>query len=235
MPMTRTRRRTRRVSITSRLLRALVVVLPLLVLLPMAPLLAMRWLPPPATAYMLQSPVKPVTYQWIGWEALPATVPLAAVASEDQRFVQHRGFDTQEIRNALRDSAQGGQLRGASTISQQVARNLLLWPGGGFARKGIEAVLTVQIELLWPKRRILEMYLNIAEFAPGVYGIEAAARHHFGKSARQLSAREAALLMAVLPSPRRLDAGNPSSYVRERADWIERQMRSLGPGWLAPL
>ena len=231
----RTRRRRGGRSLVARLAGFVLVLAAAAVLVPAVLLLGLRWVDPPTTAYMLQSPVRPVAHEWVALQSLPAHVPLAAVAAEDQRFVLHRGFDTDQIRRAISERADGGRLRGASTITQQLARNLLLWPGGGFVRKGIEAGLTVQLELLWPKRRILEVYLNVAEFAPGVYGVGAAARRHFGKPAEALSAREAALLMAVLPSPRRFDAGEPSAYVRQRADWIQGQMRSLGPGWLAPL
>ena len=199
-----------------------------------AAIAALRWLPPPTTAFMLASSTQPVRQAWVDWEALPASVKLAVVAAEDQRFMDHRGFDTVELRRVL--SADGlAPTRGASTLSQQVAKNLFLWQGGGLFRKGLEAGITVGLELLWPKRRILEVYLNVAEFAPGVFGAEAGARHHFNKPAAQLSQREAALLAAVLPSPRRFNASAPSDYVRERADWIQGQMRTLGPGWLAEL
>ena len=183
---------------------------------------------------MLASPTQPARQEWVDWETLPASVKLAVVAAEDQRFLAHRGFDTVELRRVL--TADGlAPTRGASTLSQQVAKNLFLWPGGGLFRKGLEAGITVGLELLWPKRRILEVYLNVAEFAPGVYGAEAAAWHHFSKPAAHLSQREAALLAAVLPSPRRFNASTPSDYVRGRADWIQGQMHTLGPGWLTDL
>lgn len=205
---------------------------PALILL--AVIAALRWLPPPTTAFMLASPTQPVRQQWVDWETLPASLKLAVVAAEDQRFLVHRGFDTVELRRVL--AADGlAPTRGASTLSQQLAKNLFLWSGGGLFRKGLEAGITVGLELLWPKRRILEVYLNVAEFAPGVYGAEAAAWHHFGRPATQLSHRQVALLAAVLPSPRRFNASAASEYVRERADWIQGQMRTLGPGWLAEL
>ncbi|MCC5867397.1 MAG: monofunctional biosynthetic peptidoglycan transglycosylase [Gammaproteobacteria bacterium] len=205
---------------------------PLVLLL--AGIAALRWLPPPTTAFMLASATQPVRQEWVAWETLPAALKLAVVAAEDQRFLQHRGFDTVELRRVLTSDGLA-PTRGASTLSQQVAKNLFLWSGGGLFRKGLEAGITVGLELLWPKRRILEVYLNVAEFAPGVYGAEAAAWHHFNKPAAQLSQREAALLAAVLPSPRRFNASAASPYVRERADWIQGQMRALGPGWLAEL
>jgi monofunctional biosynthetic peptidoglycan transglycosylase len=129
----------------------------------------------------------------------------------------------------------GGRLRGASTITQQVAKNVFLWPERSWLRKGLEAVLTLEIEFLWPKRRVLEVYLNVAEFGPGVFGVEAASRRFFGKSASALTAREAALLAAVLPSPGRLRAARPSRYVTERAREILGQMEQLGPLYLRDL
>jgi len=157
---------------------------------------------------------------------------LAAVAAEDQQFIVHHGFDVEAIRKAIEHNAKGGSVRGASTISQQTAKNLFLWTGRSWLRKGLEVWFTVLIELTWSKSRILTVYLNSAEFDRGVYGVEAAARHHFGTSAAQLSTRQAALLAAVLPSPLRYDASHPSAYVASRASWIQRQMRQLGPSAL---
>jgi monofunctional biosynthetic peptidoglycan transglycosylase len=186
--------------------------------------LALRWLPPPTTAFMLQSPVKPVQHRWTPADRISDAMRYAVIASEDQKFFEHRGFDFEAIGDALDERRDSGRLRGASTISQQTAKNLFLWPGGGFARKGVEAAFTVLIETLWDKPRILEMYLNIAEFGPGIYGVEAAAQAFFGKTAAQLGPAEAARLAAVLPSPRRWDAAAPGPYVEERADWILGQM-----------
>lgn len=161
-------------------------------------------------------------------------MPLAVVAAEDQRFPDHRGFDLESIRDALEERHR--RQRGASTISQQVAKNLYLWPGQSWLRKGLEAYLTLYIELLWPKRRILEIYLNIAEFGPGVFGVGYAAGDFFGGTARQLSARQAATLAAVLPNPKRMSAAAPSVHVAERRQWILRQMEQLGgPAYLANL
>jgi monofunctional glycosyltransferase len=186
--------------------------------------LLLRWVPPPTTAFMLQSPVQPVKHLWVPAERIADPLKRAVVASEDQKFWTHKGFDFEAIEQALEQQRDGGRQRGASTISQQVAKNLFLWPGGGYARKGIEAGFTVLIETLWPKTRILEVYLNIAEFGRGVYGAEAAAQALFGKPADQLTADEAARLAAVLPSPRRWSAREPGPYVRSRADWILGQM-----------
>jgi monofunctional biosynthetic peptidoglycan transglycosylase len=158
------------------------------------------------------------------------------VAAEDQRFPQHRGFDFKQIDKALADRERGRRVRGASTISQQVAKNLFLWPGQSWVRKGIEAGLTVLIELAWPKPRILEVYLNVAEFGRGTWGVQAASRRYFRKDASRLTRSEAALLAAVLPAPRKYRVDAPSKYVRHRQAWIERQMRSLGGnGYLANL
>ena len=153
----------------------------------------------------------------------------ALVAAEDQRFWQHQGFDFKAIEQAQRDHERRltRPLRGASTISQQVAKNLFLPPWRSFIRKGVEAYYTVLIEFMWPKERILEMYANIAEFAPGVYGVEAGARHHFNKSAKQLSPRQSALMAAVLPNPKRWTASKPSPYIRRRAARIQRQMYGI--------
>jgi monofunctional biosynthetic peptidoglycan transglycosylase len=169
-----------------------------------------------------------VEHEWVAWPDLSPNVALAVIASEDQRFFAHRGFDLDAIADAIGTFRSGGRLRGASTISQQVAKNLFLWPGRSLLRKGLEAYFTVLIELSWPKRRILEVYLNIAELGPGVYGVGAASHRFFAKHPRTLAAEEAALLAAVLPNPRRLNAQSPSRYVRQRQRWILRQMRQLG-------
>ena len=196
--------------------------LPVLIVLPW------RWLTPPESAFMMQARAEGVEilHQWVAWSEISPNLPIAVVAAEDQKFPEHRGFDTESIRSALEE--QGSKGRGASTISQQVVKNLYLWPGRSWARKGIEAYLTLFVELLWPKQRILEIYLNVAEFGPGIFGAESAAERFFGKPASRLTAREAALLAAVLPSPRRMSPGRPSAYVEQRVDWILRQMEQLG-------
>jgi len=169
-----------------------------------------------------------IHYQWRDWEQMAASVPISLVAAEDQRFPEHRGFDLKAIEKAREHNAQGGRLRGASTISQQTAKNLFLWQGRSWLRKGLEAWYTVLIETLWPKQRILEVYANIAEFGDGTYGVQAAARRYWGKDASRLSPAESARLAAVLPSPRRYNAANPGPYVQRRAAWIQRQARQLG-------
>lgn len=199
--------------------------------------LLMRWVDPITSAFITrdrfiawQNDDKSYAYrrQWVDLERISAPMQLAVIASEDQKFPHHFGFDLEQISDALDDRADGRRTRGASTITQQVAKNLFLWPKQSWFRKGIEAYFTVLIEALWPKRRILEVYLNIAEFGPGVYGVEAAGRKYFGKSAARFNTYDAALLAAVLPSPRRLKAGAPSSYVRSRQSWIMGQMAGLG-------
>jgi len=207
------------------------------VLLSLLAVLALRYVAPPTSAFMLARAVAAwrsgeagfeLRYRWVDWEGIAPTLPIALVAAEDQKFPYHHGFDLEAIDQAWRERGDGAPRRGASTISQQVAKNLFLWSGRSWVRKGLEAWFTALIELTWPKRRILEVYANIAEFGDGVYGVEAAARHYYGKPAAQLSAREAALLAAVLPNPKRLRVDQPSRYVGMRASWIERQVRQLG-------
>lgn len=209
----------------------------LLVAVPAVAILALRWIPPPASAFMMERAVggwirgdrdARVLYLWCGWERISPHAKLAVIAAEDQKFRAHDGFDREAIADAWQDRQQGKRQRGASTISQQVAKNLFLWPDRSFLRKGLEAWFTVLIEALWPKRRILEVYLNVAEFGQGTYGVRAAARRFFGKAPAELTREQASLLAAVLPSPRRLRVDRPSAYVRERAAWIRGQMEQLG-------
>ena len=199
--------------------------------------LLLRWIPPFFSALMVERHVSALvtghksdaSYEWVRWSRIAQTAPLAVIAAEDQRFPEHHGFDFESIEKAMEDHERGRRLRGASTISQQVAKNLFLWPGRSWVRKGLEACFTVLIETLWPKRRILEVYLNIAEFGDGVFGVEAASRALSSGSRRRGSRRdEAALLAAVLPNPHRLHAGRPSAFVEERRAWIRRQMDQLG-------
>ncbi len=169
-----------------------------------------------------------VAYDWRPMERIAPSLPLAMLAAEDQNFAGHRGFDLEAIRKARISNARGGSVRGASTISQQVAKNLFLWPGRSWVRKGLEAWYTVLIELMWPKTRILEVYANVAEFGDGIYGAQAAARSYWGKDASRLSQAEAARLAAVLPAPRRYSVSAPGPYVQRQSRWIQRQMRQLG-------
>ncbi|MGB7390671.1 monofunctional biosynthetic peptidoglycan transglycosylase [Marinomonas sp.] len=197
-------------------------------------LLLFRFVPPPTTAFMLQSDY-PVTQHWISIDKLPPQVPLAVIGSEDQRFPDHFGVDFTAITKALSQYDDGEGLRGASTITQQTAKNLFLWPGRSFIRKGLEAGLAISLEAIWGKKRILEVYLNVAEFGKGIYGIEAASQHYFGKSARHLTANQAARLAVLLPSPRKRDPNRLTPNLRQRVDWIERQMQQLGAGYLNPI
>jgi monofunctional biosynthetic peptidoglycan transglycosylase len=173
-----------------------------------------------------------VAYDWRDLDRMAPSLPLALVAAEDQNFPVHNGFDFKAIEKARRNNARGRKVRGASTISQQVAKNLFLWSGRSWVRKGIEAWYTVLIETLWSKHRILEVYANVAEFGDGVYGAQAAARTFFGKDASRLTADESARLAAVLPSPKRYNAARPGPYVQRRTNGIRRQMRHLGGGYL---
>lgn len=199
------------------------------VLLSVVLVLPLRWFNPPVTAFMLQddSGIRPLRHEWVAWGDLGTAAPLAVVASEDQRFADHFGLDVVAIRKAVDEKNHRGYLRGASTITQQTVKNLYLWPGRSFLRKGLEAWLTLVIETCLPKRRILELYLNIAEFGPGIYGAGAASRYYFGRAPAGMSDRQAALLAAVLPNPRRLHVNAPSGYVRDRQTWILTQVARL--------
>jgi monofunctional glycosyltransferase len=199
--------------------------------------LLLRWLHPLSSAMMLEASFDAwrqqdhayrTDFRWVSLEQIAPTAAIAVIASEDQQFPFHAGFDFNSIREAVRASERGKRLRGASTISQQVAKNLFLWSGRSFLRKGLEAYFTVLIETLWPKERILEMYLNIAQFGDGIYGVQAAAERYWHKPALRLSSADAAVLAAVLPNPLRLHADRPSHYVLQRRDWILGQMRDLG-------
>ncbi|CNE00769.1 monofunctional biosynthetic peptidoglycan transglycosylase [Yersinia mollaretii] len=166
---------------------------------------------------------------WVPMDEISPYMALAVMAAEDQKFPEHWGFDVGAIESALSHNQRNqNRIRGASTLSQQTAKNLFLWDGQSWVRKGLEVGLTAGIELVWTKRRILTVYLNIAEFGEGIFGVEAAAQHFFKKSASKLSASEAALLAAVLPNPLRFKANAPSGYVISRQQWILRQMRQLG-------
>lgn len=168
---------------------------------------------------------RPIDYRWVGDDAIAKVAFKAAVAAEDQHF----GFDFRSIQSSIESySEDGGALRGASTISQQTAKNLFLTPAKNFLRKGLEAWFTILLELLWDKPRILETYLNIAEFGDHLFGIEAASQHYFGIPANRLTAAQAALLAATLPNPIKLKADHPSRYLLRRQRWILGQMRNLG-------
>lgn len=195
--------------------------------------LPLRWLPPLTSSFMLQDWVAQgslfaeVHYDWVSRANISRRAALAVMAAEDQKFLSHAGFDVQSIRKVWKRNSRGRHVRGASTLSQQVAKNLWLWPDRSWFRKGLEAWFTLWLELLWPKERILEMYLNIAQFGPSVFGVEAAGQLYFRKPAASLSAPEAALLAAVLPNPRVYRVRNPSRYTTRRQAWVQGQARHL--------
>ena len=199
------------------------------VLLSILLVLPLRWVNPATTAFMLQddSGKEPLQHEWVSWADMGDALPIAVVAAEDQKFADHLGFDVESIRDSVDEYGDGRPLRGASTITQQVAKNLYLWPSRSFVRKGLEAYLAALLEAMLPKRRILEIYVNIAELGPGIYGGGAASAAYFGKVPSALDDAEAALLAAVLPNPRRLHANQPSAYVRDRQAWIVEQMQRL--------
>lgn len=224
-----------------KLFRAVSRALLALVLSSVAMVALFRWVDPPFSSYMAQIWVQTAWtgewptfgHRWVDYDAVSPEMRLAVVAAEDQKFPLHRGFDLDSIRQAIEDKLDGGRLRGASTISQQVAKNLFLWHGRSLWRKGAEAYFTLLIELLWPKRRILEVYLNIAETGPTLFGVAAASQRYFHADPADLTPSEAALIAAALPNPHRYRVDNPSAYLRGRQRWIMEQMRSLGgPSYL---
>lgn len=178
-----------------------------------------------------------IHYHWVDIEDMADCMPLAVVAAEDQTFPYHSGFAWSALRSAMVDNlaGTGDGVRGASTISQQTAKNLFLWPGKSYVRKAAEGYITLWLELLLSKRRILELYLNIAQFGDRIFGVGAAARHLFDTTATGLIARQCAALAAVLPAPARFDAASPSPYIKRRIHWIRGQMRNLGRGYLATI
>ncbi len=211
------------------------------VLLSVVAVLAVRYVDPPTSSFMMQSRAAALfgserfelRYRWRPLSDISSEAAIAVVAAEDQQFPYHRGFDLKSIRRAIQSNEDGNRTRGASTISQQVAKNLFLWPGRSWFRKGLEAWFTLLLEGICPKRRILELYLNLAEFGRGIYGVEAASQAYFRKPASRLDTAEAALLAAVLPSPTRYSVSRPGPYVLSRRDDIVRQIRTLGGrAWL---
>jgi len=194
--------------------------------------IALRFTNPPITYLMLQRGFErkdagkewKIERKWLNYEDISNNLKRAALAGEDAHFMTHNGFDTDAILVAIEKNKDGKPLRGGSTISQQTAKNVFLWPGRSWLRKGLETYFTVLIELLWSKKRILEVYLNVIEMGQGVYGAEAASQYYFHKSAKSLSKKEAALIIAILPSPQKWDARNPSNYINRRANSIVRDI-----------
>lgn len=223
-------------SFSARLWRGIFYVLVAWLLVSVACVLLMRWVNPVTSAFMLRERVlswfsdEPfeLHHEWVARENISAQAKLAVIASEDQKFPEHAGFDLDSISKAFDSNRRGKRVRGASTISQQVAKNLFLWPGRSWIRKAFEAYFTVLLELLWGKERILEVYLNSAEFGRGIYGVGAASKYFFHEPASQLNASQAALLAAVLPNPKRYRVDRPTSFVRARQHWVLEQMSRLG-------
>ena len=218
-------------GLVGRVLRSLMLfVLVFGILGPAAVVLAYRFVPPPITWLMVQRMVEGRGFErhWIPLKSMSPHLVRSVIAAEDARFCEHHGFDFEAIRNAMATNSRGGKVRGGSTISQQTAKNVFLWPGRTWVRKALEAWITVYIEAIWDKKRILEVYLNVVEWGPGIYGAEAASRYHFHKSAGALDAREAALLATVLPSPLKWSASKPGPYVQRRADVILGRAAKLG-------
>ena len=199
--------------------------------------LLFKWVPPLFTPIMFFDKISTyavgsqrfdLKYKWRSMDEISPYMPLAVIAAEDQRFPDHFGLDLKAIEEAIKDNKKGKRVRGGSTITQQVAKNLFLWPSRDYFRKGLEAYYTLLIELLWSKQRIVEVYVNIAEMGYGVYGIEAASEVFFKKEAKKITKIEAALIAAVLPNPKKFSAKNPSAYIQGRKSWIVRQMNQLG-------
>ncbi len=194
--------------------------------------IVLKFLNPPITWLMLQRAFErkadgkewKIDRAWLSYEDLSDNLKKAAIAGEDAHFLTHWGFDTQAIQKAIEKNKDGKKIRGGSTISQQVAKNVFLWPKRSWLRKGFETYFTVLIETLWSKKRILEVYLNIIEMGQGVYGAEAASQYYFNKSGKSLSKKQAALIIAILPNPRQWDARRPSAYVNKRANSIVRYL-----------
>ncbi len=198
-------------------------------------LAALRVIPPPVTPLMLIRVFQGegIAKSWMPLSRISPHLRAAVIAAEDNLFCTHAGFDLESLQDAVDDWSEGKRTRGASTISMQTAKNVFLWPGRDIVRKGAEAYVTAWMELLWPKSRIAEVYLNVAEWGPGLYGAEAAARHYFKKPAARLSRREAALLAAVLPNPLAWNPAKPTSYIANRASTLQRRMAQLGPDLLS--
>lgn len=208
-----------------------------MLVLPLLFFVVFRFVPVPLTSFMVIGSVsgmmedKPyaLRHDWEPLENISVRLQRAVIASEDQKFPDHYGLDVEAMQKALQHNKRSKRIRGGSTISQQTAKNIFLWSGRSYVRKGIEAWLTVLMETVWSKERILEVYLNSAEFGRGIYGAEAAAQFYFNKPASKLSSREAALMAAALPSPRKRNPAKPSGYMNARAGWIQAQMARLGP------
>ena len=221
-----------------RLFKAVIYVVLLAVLLLFAVLIIFRWVPLPTSSFIYQqnrqashSPetYQKAAYQWADWDEISPQLAIAVIAAEDQRFPDHWGVDTIELKKALNEKrSKRGTPRGASTITQQLAKNLFLWNGRSYTRKVVEAGLAVAIEISWPKKRILEVYLNVAQFGDAIFGAKEASRILFDKDAKNLTREEAAMLAAVLPRPAVSDVNDPKPALRKKQQWILKQMKQLG-------
>jgi monofunctional biosynthetic peptidoglycan transglycosylase len=199
----------------------------LLVLASIGWVVSYKWINPPITWLMARDAIagRHVEHEWVALDAITRAVPRALIGAEDAQFCAHRGFDLAAIEKAAMANASGKRLRGGSTISQQVAKNAFLWPGRSYLRKGLEAWFTLLIEQIWGKQRIMEVYVNIVEMGPGIYGVEAASRHYFNKGAAQLTARQAARIATVLPNPVERDPTELRGKLRRKARAIEKRVR----------
>lgn len=227
-------------SFTRKLLRLVFWAVAAALALVLSIILLFRFVDPPTSAFMLgyqvSDELQPLQHDWVPLSEISEWMALAVIASEDQRFPEHHGVDFKAVREAVSEYQAGEGLRGASTITQQTAKNLFLWNDRSFVRKAIEAGLALVIDAIWPKQRILEVYLNIAEFGPGIYGVQAASRAYYRVPAGVLSPLQAAHLAAVLPNPKVLSVLSPTPYVQERVAWIEGQMARLSrAGYLAEI
>ncbi|MCW8809749.1 MAG: monofunctional biosynthetic peptidoglycan transglycosylase [Ignavibacteriaceae bacterium] len=208
-----------------------------IILLSVFSVILLKWINPVTSSIMIQRKINAlvtfkerqmIAYEWFNYDDISKQMPLSVIAAEDQNFPFHFGFDFEQIGKALEQHDRGRRLRGASTITQQVAKNLFLWEGRSFIRKGLEAYFTLLIELLWSKERILEIYLNITEMGDMIFGVGAASQIYFRKTPDKLTSSQAALLAAVIPNPLRFLVRKPSSYILQRQNWILNQMSSLG-------
>jgi monofunctional biosynthetic peptidoglycan transglycosylase len=198
-------------------------------------ILPFRWLNPPITSFQVfdafknpENPLQVVSGTWVNEHNLPANMKMAVIAAEDQHFAEHHGLDLGAIWKAYQHNLHNKRIKGGSTLTQQLAKNLYLWPHRSYLRKAMEAWLSLWLEILWPKTRILEVYLNVVEYGPHIFGVDAAAKNFFHRSARHLSKQQCALLAAVLPSPKRFKVQQPSAYLQQKQLWILKQMQQLG-------
>jgi monofunctional biosynthetic peptidoglycan transglycosylase len=224
------------------LLRSLLYLTVIFLSLTIVAVLPFRWLNPPVTMVMLEKYFTSeqtdysIQYEWVDWNDMPPTIVMAVITSEDQRFLQHSGIDIEAIFTAIEGKLNGKPLRGASTITQQVAKNMYLWTGRSWVRKGLELWFSAFIELLWSKQRIMEVYLNIAELGHGIFGVGKASQYYFSHSVQLMTPKQAALLASTLPSPLRYNPAQPSVYLRDRAEWnLEQQKKLGGLTWLSIL